>query len=106
MRKWQPECICVGSHDFNGFARLKIEKSSHDGTTTIRLIGSFQSEHLSELKEQLRLTEGGDRIVLDLREVTLVDLDLVRFLVSCKARGVTLVNCAQYIEDWVRREQA
>ena len=87
-------------------SKLKIEKSSEGGTTTIYLIGDFQSEHLLELKEQLRPADIEGRIVLDLKEVTLVDLDVVRFLASCKARGMALVNCAQYIRDWIRREQA
>lgn len=84
---------------------MKIEKRSHEGTTTISLIGNFQSEDLSELKEQFRLTDNEGRVVLDLKEVTLVDLDIVRFLALWKASGVTLVNCAQYIQDWMRREQ-
>jgi hypothetical protein len=33
---------------------LKIEKDSHGGKTTIRLIGHFQSEHIGELKKQLQ----------------------------------------------------
>jgi anti-anti-sigma regulatory factor len=85
---------------------VKIEKSSHEGTTTIRFIGSFESEHLSELKEQFGLAGSKAKIVLDLKEVSLVDREVVRFLVSCKAGGVRLVNCAQYIREWMRREQS
>ena len=85
---------------------MKIEKSSQESTTTIRLIGSFESEHLLELKEQFRLAGSDAKLVLDLQEVTLVDREVVRFLVSCKASGATIVNCAQYIRDWMRREQA
>jgi anti-anti-sigma regulatory factor len=99
-------CICTNVREFNGFAGLKIEKSAHAGMTTIRLIGSFESEQLVELKEQFRLLSSEAKIVLDLKEVTLVDRDVVRFLASYKARGVTLVNWAQYIRDWIRREQA
>lgn len=99
-------CTITNVRDFNGFARLKIEKSSRAGRTTIRLIGSFESEQLVELKEQFRLVASEAKIVLDLKEVTLVDRDVVRFFAAYKARGVTLVNCAQYIRDWMRREQA
>ena len=48
-------------------------------------------------------TEG---IVLDLEEVTLVDVDVVRFLGMCEAKGVELVHCSPYIREWVFREQA
>ena len=70
--------------------------------TTIRLIGRFQSEHLRELKKQLQ--ENGPLFVLDIEEVTIVDADVVRFLVACKADGATIVHCSRYIREWMRRE--
>jgi hypothetical protein len=42
---------------------------------------------------------------LDLKEVTLVDSDVVRFLAGCKAKGVKIVHCAQYIREWMVRER-
>jgi hypothetical protein len=44
-------------------------------------------------------------IVVDLEEVTLVDLDVVRFLGALQAAGVELVNCSPYIRDWTFRER-
>ena len=70
--------------------------------TTISLIGHFQSEHLGELKKQLQ--EDGPLFVLDLKEVTIVDVDVVRFLRACKADGVKIVHCSRYIREWMRRE--
>ena len=46
-----------------------------------------------------------ERIVLDLEEVTLVDLDVVRFLGASEADDVELVNCSPYIRDWIFRER-
>ena len=48
---------------------LKIEKYSDEYSTTIRLIGRMQAEHLPELEKQIR--ESGSKIVLDLEEVNL-----------------------------------
>ena len=45
-------------------------------------------------------------IVLDLEEVTLVDVDVVRFLGMCEAKGVELVRCSPYIREWIFREHA
>lgn len=45
-------------------------------------------------------------IVLDLEEVRLVDVEVVRFLGMCEAKGVELVHCSPYIREWVFREQA
>jgi anti-anti-sigma regulatory factor len=81
---------------------FKIEKYSEEVGTTIRLIGRMQAEHLAELKTQIK--ESGSRIVLDLEELNLVDVEAVRFLGSCELAGVTLVNCSPYIRDWIGKE--
>jgi anti-anti-sigma regulatory factor len=82
---------------------LKIEKYPDGNSTTIRLIGRMQAEHLEELKKQF--CESGPAIILDLEEVTLVDVEIVRFLGSCEALGVTLLNCPPYIRDWIGKER-
>jgi hypothetical protein len=82
---------------------LKIEKVSDARTVTFRLVGRFQAEHVEELKKQMRMKEM--QFVLDLKEVTLVDVDMVRFLGACESRGVKLVQCSQYIREWIGREQ-
>jgi hypothetical protein len=82
---------------------LRIERDSQSGKTTIRLIGRFQSEHIGELKKQLQTP--GPRCVLDLEEVTLVDVDVVQFLGICEAEGVEIVHCSQYIREWMSRER-
>jgi anti-anti-sigma regulatory factor len=61
---------------------LKIEKDLQGGKTTIRLIGHFQPEHVGELKKQLQ--DNAPRLVLDLKEVTVVDVEVVRFLGAYK----------------------
>jgi anti-anti-sigma regulatory factor len=82
---------------------LKIEKESHGGTTTIRLIGHFQLEHVDELQRQVQ--ENGPQFVLDLKEVTLVDVDVIRFLEACETCGAKIVHCSRYIREWMTRER-
>ena len=82
---------------------LRIEKRGDGDSTTIRLIGRMQAEHLEELEKQIR--ESGPALILDLDEVTLVDVEIVRFLGTCEARGVTLLNCSPYISDWIGKER-
>jgi anti-anti-sigma regulatory factor len=82
---------------------LKIEKCSDAYSTTIRLIGRMRAEHLPELEKQIR--EGESKIVLDLEEVNLVDVEAVRFLGSCEVEGITLLNCSPYIRDWIGKER-
>ena len=83
---------------------LRIEKASDGDSTTIRLIGRARAEHLEELDKQIR--ESGPVITLDLEEVTLVDVEIVRFLGSYEARGATLLRCPPYIRDWIGKEKS
>ena len=82
---------------------LKIEKYSDGNSTTIRLIGRMQAEHLPELENQIKESES--KIALDLEEVTLVDVEVVRFLGTCETRGTTLHNCSPYIREWIGKER-
>ena len=81
---------------------LMIEKHSDGDSTTIRLIGWMRAEHLEELEKQIR--ESRPAITLDLEEVTLVDVEMVRFLGTCETRGATILNCSLYIRDWIGKE--
>jgi len=83
---------------------LKIETASDGHTASLRLIGRIQAEYLDELDIHIRRHR--PLLVLDLREVTLVDVAVVRFLITCEAEGIELRHCAPYIREWMGREQA
>jgi hypothetical protein len=82
---------------------LRIEKDSDGHGTVVRLIGRVRSEHLQELKAQI----GSDvpRIAFDMAGVTLVDVDVVRFLGTCETQGIEVIHCPPYIREWILREQ-
>ena len=82
---------------------LRMEKKSDGQTTTLRLSGHLQVEHLEAVREQMQ--GPGPRIVLDLDEVTLVDVQVVRFLGRCETEGTELLHCPPYIREWIAREQ-
>jgi len=82
---------------------IKVEKETRRLKTMIRLSGRLQSKHLDELKTQL---EGArSRIAVDLNGVTLVDVEIVRFLNTCEKGGVALLNRWPYIQEWMIREK-
>ena len=83
---------------------LKIVKRSDGARTIFKISGRIRSGDLEELRGQMGGHAAG--IVLDLEEVTLVDVEVVRFLGMCEAKGVELVRCSPYIREWVFREQA
>lgn len=83
---------------------LKIESNSDGQAKVIRLIGRLQSEHVDELKNQLK--DRPANTVLDLEETTLVDLDVVRFLCISEDSGTELRHCPLYVREWIDRERA
>jgi hypothetical protein len=40
-----------------------------------------------------------------LNEVSLVDLDVIRFLATCQRDGISLVHCSRYINNWIAKER-
>ena len=82
---------------------IRIERETHRLHTMIRVSGRLQLKHLDELKTQLEGAQS--RIALDLNGVTLVDIEIVRFLNACEKGGVKLLNCWPYIQEWMIREK-
>jgi len=83
---------------------LKIERKSDGERTIISLAGRIRVGGLGELKEQIGATTKS--LILNLHEVTLVDIGVVRFLSSCEEAGITLARCPPYIREWILRERA
>jgi hypothetical protein len=95
---WRGVCPSHGSlginfdaqgHTLNGF-----------GTTTRTFSGRVGSEHLPDLRRSVEEARELN-LVLDLCEVRLVDVDVVRFLVDCETQGVRLAHCPAYICEWM-----
>jgi anti-anti-sigma regulatory factor len=82
---------------------LRIERNANLAGTTIRLIGRMQAEHVSEVERQIG--ESATKVTLDLEELTLVDVQVVRFLGACEIRGISVLNCSPYITEWIARER-
>ncbi|HEY2644900.1 MAG TPA: hypothetical protein VGI56_14180 [Galbitalea sp.] len=83
---------------------LKITRSTHSGTTTLMLSGRIGADHLPDLRRSLA-DERGQGVVFDLREINLVDVDVVQFLVECEAVGIRLRHCPAYVREWMAREK-
>jgi anti-anti-sigma regulatory factor len=83
---------------------LRIERSSDRGHTTIRLIGRMRVEHVAEVQKEIEASS--QAVTLDLEDVTLVDVEVVRFLGACETRGIELRNGSPYIGHWIARERS
>jgi ABC-type transporter Mla MlaB component len=82
---------------------FKIETIRSRNRTILKISGRLQRENLAELNKQMGTDPA--RTVLDVSEVTLVDLEVVRFLNACQDQGVGCANPSPYIREWMNRER-
>ena len=81
---------------------MRIDTTIEDHVVTLHLSGRMSSEHLEEMRNEIRARRG--TVVLDLDQVTLVDVEVVRFLKAAEREGVELRNCPPFIREWIARE--
>ena len=85
---------------------FRIQRSANGRLIVFSLSGRIKAIHVNELRTLLD-SEADDRsLVLDLKEVKLVDRDVVGFLTNCEAKGIKIANCPGYIREWIEREKA
>ena len=83
---------------------LRIERDGGGCVIKLRLSGRIQSDQIASIRSEI---DGACTTkILDLSEVTLVDLGVIRFLISCEDEGIELVECPPYIREWRLRERA
>lgn len=97
----------TGPAPFSTGARmtLRIQRSAQGTAVVFALSGRIEGEHVEELKRLFRLEPGNHNIVLNLKDVTLVDRGGVNFLARCEADGWELTNCPPYIREWIARDR-
>ena len=83
---------------------LRIQRSEN-GEVVFALSGQLDEEGIAELKALLRSEKDGHRIVLDIKELTLIGRDAVGFLEHCETGNITLKNCAAYVREWITRSR-
>jgi anti-anti-sigma regulatory factor len=83
---------------------LRIERSTN-GEVVLRLSGRMNAENVSELETLFRSEAQGRHIALDLKDLTLVDQEAVRFLKRCEMDSIKLKNCPAYIREWIESDR-
>ena len=84
---------------------LKITRTAN-GEVVFTLSGRMDVENVAEMKALFVSEPKGRQIVLNLKDLTLVDRDAVRFLESCETDSIAIKNCPAYIREWITRERA
>jgi hypothetical protein len=83
---------------------LRIEKHSDGCVTRLRLSGRIQSSSIASIR--MAISDGCAHLILDLSDVTLVDLEVVLFLIGIEDEGAELSECPAYVREWMLRERA
>jgi hypothetical protein len=69
------------------------------------LSGQIEEEDIAELEALIRSEAKGRRMVLGLKNLTLVGQDAIAFLDRCEANGITLKYCPAYIREWIKGQR-
>lgn len=84
---------------------LRIERSADGDDVCFTVTGHLEAPHVAELQRLINEEAAAHRpIVLDLKEVKLVDRESLSFLVRCEASGVRLDKCPAYVREWIGHE--
>ena len=83
---------------------LRIERITN-GQVVFTLSGRMQTEDVEQVQQLLVVERPGQPVMLDLRNVTLVNQDAVTFLAACEAKGIELESCPLHIRTWIDQEK-
>jgi hypothetical protein len=73
-----------------------------NGRVLFTLSGRIETtEDIELLRQTLAAETTGQRLILDLMDVTLVNQDAVKFLRRCEADGIKLENCPLHVRRWI-----
>jgi anti-anti-sigma regulatory factor len=82
---------------------LRIQRRTSGKIVVLALSGRIGAECVAELQSLLDSEPGTPTLILDLKEVKLVDRDAVKFLADREANGITLESCPAFIREWIGR---
>jgi len=82
----------------------RMQRSATPDTVTFTLSGEIGSEEVAGLQEFLANEPDGP-VVLDLKDITLVDRATVRFLASVEPGEIRIINCPEYVRSWIAAER-
>ena len=84
---------------------FRIETAARGRFTVFILSGRIEEQAIAELRSLFELQTDCRNIVLDLKDVSVVDRDAISFLARCEADAVKLENLTPYIREWMEREK-
>jgi len=83
---------------------LRIQTSTDRDQVVFQVSGQIEAGDVGELQRLIHFEASNHNFVLDLKDITLVSREAVRFLADCEAGGAKLRNCPAYIREWIVRQ--
>ena len=83
---------------------FRVERSAVDDVLVLALSGDIAGDHAADLATLVD-GEGNRPIVLDLKDISVVDRAGVLLLARSESQGATLLNCPSYVREWIHRER-
>ena len=84
---------------------FRIETAARGRLTVFSLTGRIEKQAIAELRRLFECQTDYRDIVLDLKDVGVIDRDVMHFFARCEADGVKLENCPAYVREWMERER-
>ena len=83
---------------------LRIQRSEN-GEVVFTLSGQMDDDPIAEMETLISSEANGRRIVLDLKDLTLVNESAISFLERCEANSIALKNCPAYVREWINAQR-
>ncbi len=83
---------------------LRIQRSAN-GEVVFTLSGQMDEEPIAELETLISSEANGRSVILDLKDLTLVNENAITFLERCEASSITLKNCPAYVREWINAQR-
>lgn len=84
---------------------FRIETAARGRFTVFVLSGRIEKPAIAELRRLFECQTDYCDIVLDLKDISIIDRDVMHFFVRCESDGVKLENCPAYVREWMEREK-
>jgi len=79
---------------------LRIERSAN-GQVVFTVSGRMQTEDIEQVRRLLLVEAAGQPVAINLRDVTLINRDVVAFLAECEGKGIELDCCPLHVRSWI-----
>ena len=83
---------------------LRITRKEN-GEVVFKVSGQLSAENVAEVRTLIAEEAKVSRVVFNLKDLTSVDAEAVKFLEKCEADAIELKECGAYLRERIKRER-